>query len=174
MCLPKFAQQGRHQAADHIVGNADPHLSREIRAAHLGEDLIVQRDQPAGAGHETFAVPREPCGVRPALEQLAKADAVAPTFATGLLLGLSNPKAYLAFVTLFASQTIAAGSTRADATLKWGLIILVIFAVDVAWLYAGARLGRVPVSPRAERSINVVLGVGILAVSVHSLPGFAG
>jgi threonine/homoserine/homoserine lactone efflux protein len=104
----------------------------------------------------------------------AKAEAVAPTFTAGLLLGLSNPKAYLAFVTLFASQTIAAGSTRADATLKWGLIILVIFAVDVAWLYAGARLGRVPVSPRAERSINVVLGVGILAVSVHSLPGFAG
>jgi threonine/homoserine/homoserine lactone efflux protein len=90
------------------------------------------------------------------------------TFTAGLLLGISNPKAYLAFTTLFASQTLISGSHAADAAFKWLLTIAVILIVDVAWLYAGARLGRVSLSPRIERYINVALGLTILAVALLS------
>jgi threonine/homoserine/homoserine lactone efflux protein len=91
------------------------------------------------------------------------------TFTAGLLLGISNPKAYLGFVTLFASQTLISGSHAADAMFKWLLTIAVILVVDIAWLYAGARLGRVSLSPRAERCINVALGLTILVVALYSM-----
>jgi threonine/homoserine/homoserine lactone efflux protein len=94
---------------------------------------------------------------------------VASTFAAGLLLGVSNPKAFLAFVTLFASQTLVSSSRLADAAAKWGLTILVILIVDAAWLYAGARLGRVTLAPRAERLVNVALGLTILVVALYTL-----
>jgi len=95
-------------------------------------------------------------------------DAVA-TFTAGLLLGISNPKAYLGFMTLFASQTLIAGSHAADALFKWLLTVAVILVVDIAWLYAGARLGRISLSARTERYINVALGMTILAVALYSL-----
>lgn len=94
---------------------------------------------------------------------------VATTFTSGFLLGISNPKAYLAFVTLFASQTLVANSHCADAASKWGLTIATILIVDVAWLYAGARLGRVSLSPRAGRRVNIALGLAILLVALYSL-----
>jgi len=94
---------------------------------------------------------------------------VAPTFAAGFLLGVSNPKAYLAFVTLFASQTLVSSGRLADAAAKWGLTLMVILIVDVAWLYAGARLGRVTLAPRAERLVNVALGITILVVALYTL-----
>jgi threonine/homoserine/homoserine lactone efflux protein len=94
---------------------------------------------------------------------------VATTFPAGFILGISNPKAYLAFVTLFASQRLVTGSRATDAVVKWVLTITVIIIVDVAWLYAGARLGRVSLSPRAERRTNLALGLSILVVSLYSL-----
>jgi threonine/homoserine/homoserine lactone efflux protein len=94
---------------------------------------------------------------------------VASTFSAGLLLGISNPKAYLAFITLFASQTLIVSSGRADAMLKWMLTVAVIFVVDIAWLYVGERLGRVSLSARSERITNVVLGAVILVVALSSL-----
>jgi threonine/homoserine/homoserine lactone efflux protein len=95
--------------------------------------------------------------------------AVPTTFTAGLLLGISNPKAYLAFVTLFASQTLVSSSHTADAASKWGLTIATILIVDIAWLYAGVRLGRVSLGPRAERRVNMALGLAIALVALYSL-----
>jgi len=91
------------------------------------------------------------------------------TFTAGLLLGISNPKAYLGFMTLFASQTLISGSHAADALFKWLLTVAVILVVDIAWLYVGARLGRISLSARTERYINVALGMTILAVALYSI-----
>jgi threonine/homoserine/homoserine lactone efflux protein len=93
------------------------------------------------------------------------------TFGAGLALGLSNPKAYLAFVTLFASQTIWLAGSRGDAALKWALTVAVIVIVDIVWLYAGARLARISLSVRGERTVNVALGLAILVVALNSLRG---
>ena len=98
-----------------------------------------------------------------------RAGEAVTTFTAGLLLGISNPKAYLGFMTLFASQTLISGSHAADALCKWLLTVAVILVVDIAWLYAGARLGRISLSARTGRYINVALGMTILAVALYSI-----
>lgn len=98
---------------------------------------------------------------------------VKSTFAAGALLGLGNPKAYLAFASLFAMPAIIPGSRPGDVALKWSLIVMVIVAVDLAWLAIGARLRHFGLSPASERTINIALGLLILiAVALASLEPF--
>ena len=115
-------------------------------------------------GWLAWAIAMSPVGGGP-----AQTTPVATTFASGFLLGISNPKAYLAFATLFASQTLVENSHTVDAATKWALTIATILIVDVAWLYAGARLGRVSLAPHAERRVNMALGLAILLVALYSL-----
>ncbi|WP_206185495.1 LysE family translocator [Sphingosinicella sp. CPCC 101087] len=78
-------------------------------------------------------------------------------------LGIANPKAYLAFASLFGSFTLLpAGSAFADGALKWGLCIAVILVVDLAWLCLGMTFGRLAMSASAERLFNRVMGAAIL------------
>lgn len=87
----------------------------------------------------------------------------------GFLLGVSNPKAYLAFVSLMGSYLLVTSSTTADAVLKWGLCVLVIIIVDVIWLWIGHKIGRIALSPRHERAMNLLMGGLILGAAVLSL-----
>lgn len=82
--------------------------------------------------------------------------------AAGFLLGVTNPKAYLAFASLLASYTLIAGSARQDAVTKWLLLVAVMIVVDIVWLYIGAVLRGLTLSPDAERALNVTLGGTVL------------
>lgn len=82
----------------------------------------------------------------------------------GFVLGITNPKAYLAFASLFGSFVLLdPAQGLGDAGLKWGLVVLVMLAVDAAWLLAGRALGRVRMGPGAERALNIGMGAAILA-----------
>ncbi len=83
----------------------------------------------------------------------------------GALLGVTNPKAYVVFASLFASRTVLQSHPESDALLKWVLCVLVILVVDLAWLLVGVALKRATLAPRAERAMNVVLAVMILAAA---------
>lgn len=88
---------------------------------------------------------------------------VAPSSArAGFLLGATNPKAYLAFVSLMASYAIAPTHPPVDAALKWLLCVIVMIAVDLVWLWLGAALGMARLGPTAERVMNIVMGATIL------------
>lgn len=82
---------------------------------------------------------------------------------SGFLLGISNPKAYLAFASLMPAYAVVRADPSADAGAKWLLCMLVIIVVDVVWLGLGGAVGRVPMTARAERVINVAMGGAILA-----------
>lgn len=88
------------------------------------------------------------------------------TGTAGALLGLSNPKAYVAFTALLATGPLTPGDPQADLLLKSGLIVAVIMIVDIAWLAAGAGLGLVRLPARGERALNRVLGGLIVAATV--------
>jgi threonine/homoserine/homoserine lactone efflux protein len=89
--------------------------------------------------------------------------------AGGFLLGVSNPKAYVAFVSLMAMRPITDAGGAVDAAVKWALIILVIVSVDFGWLWLGGVLHASRPSPRAERLMNLAMGGALAAVVLAEL-----
>lgn len=90
----------------------------------------------------------------------------ASTVAGGAFLGVTNPKAYIAFASLMASYSIVRLDAVADMSIKWILCVVVMVVVDLAWLWAGVVLGRVNLKPTIERAINVLMGGTILATAL--------
>jgi len=88
-----------------------------------------------------------------------------PTFAGGLLLSLVNPKGYAAMAALFSSFVLVHERLALDVAAKMAVLVLIITAVNVAWLLAGAALTRFFREPRTNRVINVAFAV-LLVVSV--------
>jgi len=79
----------------------------------------------------------------------------------GLLLGTANPKAFVAFASLFASRRVAV-DPQADILLKWTLCVAVMLIVDLAWLLVGVALNNASLRPAAERTLNLCLAAMIL------------
>lgn len=85
-----------------------------------------------------------------------------PTVAAGLLLSLVNPKGYVAMAALYSGFTLLPERLAADAALKLVVLTLVIGAVDVAWLLAGAVLTRFFRDPRSNRVINLAFALSLV------------
>jgi threonine/homoserine/homoserine lactone efflux protein len=86
-----------------------------------------------------------------------------PTFTGGLLLSLVNPKGYAAMAALFSSFVLVHGRLALDVAAKMAVLVLIITAVNVAWLLAGAALTRFFREPRTNRVINVAFAVLLVA-----------
>jgi threonine/homoserine/homoserine lactone efflux protein len=87
----------------------------------------------------------------------------------GFMLGIANPKAYLAFASLMASTRLVDAGASADAALKWLLIVVVILMVDIIWVLVGAALHRATLPPRAERIMNIAFAAAILVAAITAL-----
>ncbi|MFD1859491.1 LysE family translocator [Aeromicrobium camelliae] len=90
-----------------------------------------------------------------------------PRFLAGFLLGVSNPKAYLALGALVSGHGLAAASTPAAALALGGLASLVAL-VHVAWAALGSTAARLLQRPAVARGVNVALAL-LLAVSTLPL-----
>lgn len=86
-----------------------------------------------------------------------------PTFTAGILLSLINPKGYAAMAALFSGFVLIHERPALDAVLKATVLLAVIVAVNVAWLYAGAALTRLFRDPRSNRIVNVTFAVLLVA-----------
>jgi threonine/homoserine/homoserine lactone efflux protein len=86
-----------------------------------------------------------------------------PTFAGGLLLSLINPKGYAAMAALFSGFVLVQERLALDVAAKMAVLVLIITAVNVAWLLAGAALTRFFRDPRSNRMINVAFAVLLVA-----------
>ncbi len=93
----------------------------------------------------------------------------ASTVAGGAFLGVTNPKAYIAFASLMASYSIVRLDTVADMSIKWIVCVAVMIVVDLAWLWAGVVLGRANLQPATERAVNVLMGGTILATVLMAI-----
>lgn len=103
-------------------------------------------------------------------EIAGSAEAGKPSTLTGFVLRVANPKAYLAFASLFGSFVIVEPAFGATDTLtKWIACVIVMIVVDFAWLAAGAGLGRITLAPKAERIMNIAMGAMILIACVLAL-----
>jgi threonine/homoserine/homoserine lactone efflux protein len=88
----------------------------------------------------------------------------APSLGGGALLGVANPKAWVAIAAVFASGRLAGGAT-VDAVAKIGLLSAMIVLINATWLVAGASFAPVLRDPRRARIVNVVLAVALVAAT---------
>jgi len=92
----------------------------------------------------------------------------APSLAGGLLLGVANPKAWVAIAAVFASARLA-DSAKADAAAKIALLTLMIILICCTWLIAGASLARLLRDPRRARIINTALAVALVGATAFAV-----
>jgi threonine/homoserine/homoserine lactone efflux protein len=99
----------------------------------------------------------------PPLSEAAQSS-VAPSFAGGFALAIINPKAYVAIAAVFASTTL--GSGFLDTVLKTAILGIMIVAIHVCWLFAGASLSRILRHPVASRLLNLLFAVTLVLTTV--------
>ena len=90
------------------------------------------------------------------------ATRVPATLAAGLLLSLVNPKGYVAMAALYSGFALLPDRLGADVVLKLVMLTVIIAAVNVAWLLAGAALTRFFRDPRSNRIINVAFALSLV------------
>lgn len=94
----------------------------------------------------------------------AAPDAQAGSFAGGLLLGVANPKAWVAIAAVFASVEVADEAVP-DALAKVVALSAMVVVINAGWLLAGASLAPVLRDPRRSRVANVVLAVALVVAT---------
>jgi threonine/homoserine/homoserine lactone efflux protein len=86
-----------------------------------------------------------------------------PSFAGGVFLSLINPKGYAAMAALFSGFVLIPEGLALDAAAKAMVLLAIIIAVNLAWLFGGAALTRRFRDPRTSRIINVTFAVLLIA-----------
>ena len=82
----------------------------------------------------------------------------------GALLGVANPKAWVAIAAVFASARLADGATT-DAAAKVVVLTLTIIVICATWLIAGAAIAPLLRDPARARLVNVALAVGLVGAT---------
>lgn len=83
-----------------------------------------------------------------------------PTFIAGFLLAIANPKAYVAIAAVVAGSSSGMGDLGVSARLA--VLALMIVAIHVLWLLAGAAFARFLRKPLASRIINLVFAATLV------------
>lgn len=91
-------------------------------------------------------------------------DAEPPSLTGGLLLGVANPKAWVAIAAVVASAQPAAGGTL-DAAARGGVLELMIVLINTSWLLAGASFAAALRVPKHARIVNVTLAALLVATT---------
>jgi threonine/homoserine/homoserine lactone efflux protein len=103
---------------------------------------------------------------RPLSRQAVASDA--PSVAGGVLLGVTNPKAWVAFAAVFASAHLAAAATP-DAVAKTAVLATMIIVICSTWLLAGTSFAPVLQDPRRARVANTTLAVALVGATALTL-----
>jgi len=158
------------------------HSSLRYLAGVITGTAVVLLAVAAGLTGALLAVP----GVRPALiavavayilylayhiataPPLAPGAAAAPSFAGGLLLGIANPKAWVAIAAVFVSVRLSTHAV-ADAASKTVALTAMIVLINTAWLAAGAWVAPVLRDPVRSRRANVVLAAVLVLSTCAAL-----
>jgi len=92
-----------------------------------------------------------------------------PSFAGGVFLSLVNPKGYAAMAALFSGFVLIRERLALDAAAKMTVLVAIITAVNLAWLFSGAALTRFFREPRTSRIINMTFAVLLVASVAFAL-----
>ena len=93
-----------------------------------------------------------------------RASAEAPSLAGGTVLGVANPKGWVAMAAVFASARLA-DSAATDAAAKSAVLAVMIVLIMTAWLLAGASLAPMLRDPRKARVVNRMLAAALVGAT---------
>jgi threonine/homoserine/homoserine lactone efflux protein len=99
----------------------------------------------------------------PALSEPAAASN-ALSFAGGALLGVANPKGWIAMAAVFASARLA-GPAAADAAAKFAVLTAMIVVICTTWLVAGTTVAPLLRDRRRARVVNAILAVAVVGAT---------
>ena len=86
------------------------------------------------------------------------------SFKGGAILGIANPKAWVAIAAVFASVHLADVPTN-DAAAKIVVLTVMIIAICATWLVAGRSIAPLLRDPRRARLVNATLAVGLVGAT---------
>jgi threonine/homoserine/homoserine lactone efflux protein len=92
------------------------------------------------------------------------ASAEAPSLVGGTLLGVANPKAWVAIAAVFTSARLAERASM-DAAAKIVVLAAMIVVINTVWLIAGASLAPLLRDPRRARIVNVALAAALVGAT---------
>ena len=131
-----------------------------ITAALLAVPAVRPVLLAAGAGY-IFWLAYRIATAPPLADEGSRSDA--PGLAGGTLLGIANPKAWIAIAAVFASARLAHGAA-VDAAAKVAVLAVMIVSINSTWLAAGASLAPLLRDARRARLVNGGLA-GVLLVA---------
>ena len=91
----------------------------------------------------------------------ADGDAPAPSLSGGLLLGVANPKAWVAIAAVFVSARIAT-HTLVDSGIKVVALAVMVVAINAIWLIAAAWVAPALRDPVRSRRANIGLAAALV------------
>lgn len=91
-----------------------------------------------------------------------------PTLGGGLLLGVANPKAWIAIAAVFAGGQLSESAT-VDGLAKIAVLTLMIVVINTAWLLAGASFAPLLRDPRRARVFNVAMAAALVGATALAL-----
>jgi threonine/homoserine/homoserine lactone efflux protein len=86
----------------------------------------------------------------------------------GAILGIANPKAWVAIAAVFASVHLA-DSPTADAAAKVAVLTVMIILICATWLVVGKSIAPLLRDPRRARLVNAALAVGLVGATALAL-----
>lgn len=89
-------------------------------------------------------------------------DVPAPSLAGGFLMGVANPKAWLAIAAVFAGSVV-------EPAGKVAILVLMIVLIHLVWLLAGTAMSRFLRHPTSSRIVNLAFAAILLVTSVTAL-----
>jgi threonine/homoserine/homoserine lactone efflux protein len=93
----------------------------------------------------------------------------APSLLGGLLLGVANPKAYLALSAVLAGSHSGIDTAGIYPGLKVAVLAAMIVMIHAAWLLAGTALAGALSRPSTSRALNVSMASLLLLSTLWSV-----
>lgn len=88
----------------------------------------------------------------------------APGLWAGVALQAINPKAYAVNTAFFSGFPFMPDALATETALKFLIMNAIWIPIHLLWLWAGVALGRLDLSPVAQRTINAAMAFAMLAV----------
>ncbi len=96
------------------------------------------------------------------------AAAAPPSLVGGTVLGVANPKAWVAITAVFASARLA-NTAMVDAAAKVAVLAAMAVLIMVAWLISGASFARLLRDPARARIVNSALAAALVGATAYAI-----